>query len=893
MTRLPFLLPVLAFLASTAALLLPAAQAQAEPQLVADFNREPYYHIPAIRWIHPVATGAVFHMSSVGHGEELWFSDGTPAGTRLVKDITPGPQGSFMSGAMQAGTRVCFITDTMSEGDKLWFTDGTEAGTDMVLDAQGLLGEGVDASIHLLGPVNGGLLLRLYSVHGPPAPGELWFSDGTPAGTRQLALLEEGFDPSSIHFQERDGQGYFLGGGGKLWRSDGTVDGTVFIVDPATFATEGALYDFEVADSRFYLNLGMDTGYELWTCSLQGTDPVLLRPAGEDWTYRMKSWGDRLAFELDSSGGKTELWTSDGTPQGTRPLPLVHGKNRDFTPRNSFVECQGMLYFGAYSDATKTMLWRTDGTPAGTLPVAIPRRAGRFSHSLDPWAVGDRLYFPMEQGNGGWDLWRTDGTRKGTRQVTPGKGASRGSGSGTPTAVWQDRLFFSAGRADVIDALWITGLEGRGLTQLTVPEIAGTRSAWADGDSLVEMNGDVMGFVWGSSARELWRINPEGRARAVWRPKDAWRFGLVSAKNGQAFMTTPNYSEEGVELWVTNGTGKGTRRLVRYPQYHELGSFTWCGDLLFYRVRDMIEYPVRPQLWVTDGTPKGTRQVTAWDFTRPGPMENKMVEFQGSIYFIDRETQDSLALWRSDGTPDGTRRVKKIQPGYPSDDERADLTVVGNRLSFLVKQLYHKQLWTSDGTEAGTTGYQSPDYPFIGNAIGTSVALNGIQLFDAKRGAAPRQWYRSDGTAAGVQPLMTGLTQDHIYSAAGATVAGDLLFYRGRGTAGGDTGFELWVTDGSVGSPRLVKDIVPGSGSSDPYGFFAAGDVVYFVASTPEHGFELWKSDGTAEGTFMVSDLNPGPEHSSPEDLMVIGGKLYFTAHSVALGRELYVLEVE
>ena len=219
--------------------------------------------------------------------------------------------------------------------------------------------------------------------------------------------------------------------------------------------------------------------------------------------------------------------------------------------------------------------------------------------------------------------------------------------------------------------------------------------------------------------------------------------------------------------------------------------------------------------------------------------------------------------------------------------------MVGNRLSFLVKAVYYQKLWTSDGTEAGTTSYQNPSLPFIGEAIGHSVDLNGIQLFDAKRGATPRQWYRSEGTAESVQPLMTGLTEDHIDSAEGAVVAGNLLFYRGRGTAGGDTGYELWVTDGSVGSPRLVKDIVPGSGSSDPVGFLAVGDVVYFVASTPEHGAELWKSDGTEEGTVRVSDIEPGPEGSYPQDLMVIGGKLYFTANSIAFGRELYVLDLE
>src|SRR4051794_30204869 len=37
------------------------------------------------------------------HGEELWSTDGTDAGTTLVRDINPGPAGSRIFGLMVAG----------------------------------------------------------------------------------------------------------------------------------------------------------------------------------------------------------------------------------------------------------------------------------------------------------------------------------------------------------------------------------------------------------------------------------------------------------------------------------------------------------------------------------------------------------------------------------------------------------------------------------------------------------------------------------------------------------------------------------------------------------------------------------------------------------------------
>ena len=70
------------------------------------------------------------------HGEELWKSDGTRAGTVLVKDIRPGDYASTASGLdlTAVGDTLFFTADDGTHGSELWKSDGTRAGTVLVKD---------------------------------------------------------------------------------------------------------------------------------------------------------------------------------------------------------------------------------------------------------------------------------------------------------------------------------------------------------------------------------------------------------------------------------------------------------------------------------------------------------------------------------------------------------------------------------------------------------------------------------------------------------------------------------------------------------------------------------------------------------------------------------------
>ena len=71
------------------------------------------------------------------NGHELWKSDGTVAGTMMVKDIRPGSDGGLGPNQNQHNFIVVngtlfFIANNGIDGDELWKSDGTAAGTVMI-----------------------------------------------------------------------------------------------------------------------------------------------------------------------------------------------------------------------------------------------------------------------------------------------------------------------------------------------------------------------------------------------------------------------------------------------------------------------------------------------------------------------------------------------------------------------------------------------------------------------------------------------------------------------------------------------------------------------------------------------------------------------------------------
>src|SRR5262249_5978104 len=122
-------------------------------RLVLDLNPGPGDGIPrADGTIVAFGAGVLFAGTTPALGTELWSSDGTASGTRLVADISPASSDPFPLFAF--GSIVLFRADDSVVGAELWRSDGTAAGTTLVRDINPLPGPG--SSPELFADLGGG-----------------------------------------------------------------------------------------------------------------------------------------------------------------------------------------------------------------------------------------------------------------------------------------------------------------------------------------------------------------------------------------------------------------------------------------------------------------------------------------------------------------------------------------------------------------------------------------------------------------------------------------------------------------------------------------------------------------------------------------------------------------
>lgn len=379
----------------------------------------------------------------------------------LVKDINTVGNGNPQKMTNVNGT-IFFVGNTAANGNELWKTDGTEAGTVLVKDIN------PGTANPSIGKIIGYKGQAYFRAFNPTNGYEFWKSDGTEAGTvifKEFAAGNGNIDPSnliefngSLYFTERNSAT-----GINLWKSDGTEAGTVLLKNLYTNANASNASYFTIMNNNLYFTASENALFstDIWKTdgTTNGTSLVITM-GGQ--TGELITVGSKLFFGYAGEGGagtNKGLYISDGSASGTVKVKELNLSNMiNFPSNGTAISHQNLLIFSANDGVNGEELWKSNGTEVGTILIKdLVAGADNGFDAIPNITIGDdtKFYFVANDGNGNRELWVSDGNSTGTTMLdTPNAGAI----SATNLYAYNGYLFYKA-RSSVFatgDELWRT-----------------------------------------------------------------------------------------------------------------------------------------------------------------------------------------------------------------------------------------------------------------------------------------------------------------------------------------------------------------------------------------------------------------------------------------------------
>lgn len=752
---------------------------------------------------------------------------------------------------------------------------------------------------------------------------KIWHTDGTKDGTFRIADGVENSHPMAW-VRTIPGHVFYYEAfiERALWRTDGTTSGTRRISSIQNFAGGtlcGDLLCFSGGGNLLRVTDGVSEQV------LVSTDPSVTRSSFPD---SFVTAGGRAFFvgTSDQTGGCVliddvlqcgELWTSDGTAEGSRlvtdlmPGPFPAGPT-DLTPFGSRV------VFSAFSPHDPSLahkyIFVSDGTREGT-KLLSPELRMSVVWPVPMWVGGRYLYIPMNDKR----TIQTDGTPEFVRNFDTLLGLP---GERYITAV-----------LDLPDAQLYVTTDANENHQLGVYRDGATRILHEDWmiSFVAELPGTPFRlFAAGDGRRAaMWRTDGVTVERVVDLPGDTTAVMISGSAGNTHYFTL--YHGGDFDVWQTDGSAAGTHTLGRvfngdlgsYPQafrragknvfffasenasrgLYVLDASTDVHQRLFacefceepFRADEDRVYLFRPDgLWASDGTTSGSGPVAQLlgtpravrsafaeieqgtlyvaDYgSRPalvrknGATHTRIVDLQGSSYY-DVQKLGTRVLLAATGEPEGliitdgtAAGTKNLRPGLGIESH---LTVSGSRAWFTAAG----SVWTTDGTEEGTkrvpgSPEQSPHFAFLATQ-GDSVVFR-----DAVDGAIH---------------VATAHSVRRIAEQAERVVVADGAVYLLQRTAWDKLTLLRW--SGESAPAHEVRSLDVFSGGT----LLSDGDTVLVPYQRPDLSYAVLNPMSGADVTIEMDRYSP----LDFERMMLLNGKLYFAAAQAKTGEEIWALPI-
>jgi ELWxxDGT repeat protein len=678
-----------------------------------------------------------FRAYSAATGLELWKTDGTTTGTQIVKDIFPGVDGSLDAVYVSAvfGNELFFsAAASASQGYELWKTDGTAAGTVLVKDihpsGNGLFGDSQMVT------ANG----KLFFTANSAAYGrELWVSDGTSEGTTLAKDIIAGPTATNIYLLTAAGDHVVFSTTtpGRSyptpWSSNGTDSGTVELANTSLVHTSATELEFKYCFGKVFFGAGngSDNGIELWETAGTPETTLMRKDLGHTAGGILSFNRSHSAVELNGkviyvgSEGLTgaKLFVTDGTAAGTYKLNDTLGYslfldiNDGYVPLPNFYKAGNYVFFTARNTSTGYELYRTDGTPAGTIMVKdiAPGAASSLTAvtvpSLNPLCMvyNDIFYFVANDQVHGDELWRSDGSTAGTymlKDIGPGNGYPfqyqlARPGQRKHFALLNGLMYFAADDGTGND-LWRT--DGTEAGTIKVVDLTQAGSAYL----IDAANGKLFystittGSTYGPDL--LWATdgNSPGQLVGTYPITGLSQIDRYTV-NGNWFYYTV-FLNDGYNVMRSDGTPGGAmvvKNNLSNQVFQELGS---CGNKIYFGQGGVDT--ISQQIWMSDGTPGGTVLVN--DATTLGQNIQSCKCIDDHLMFL-KEAGLATApdLWISDGTIENTVIIPVTVAGGETFAPYYGLTNIGLKIG-------DKLLFAGRTGDSGTELYSGPVTAFLG-----------------------------------------------------------------------------------------------------------------------------------------------------------------------------------
>jgi ELWxxDGT repeat protein len=692
--------------------------------------------------------------------------------------------------------------------------------------------------------------------------------------------------------------------GPALWSTDGTAGGTRVLqrLTGLGILPDTPWNDFLVQGSRAFVVSADASGVSsVWVTdgTAGGTSRVMTLTGGSTGTPVLEGLLNTTVIisNVDTSL-VGQLFATDGTPAGTHQLTTFTAQTGGFL--NGFFVAANKFYFVASDPSYNRSIWVSDGTAAGTHQISSTTSSVNSAALYNPQGfqlVGNLILYESSG-----LLWSIDTTTDAISNVIASSGIA---GFGPPTVqgtvlanMGGFVLFLGSSGIGIQNNLELWRSDGTTAGTTLVTTVTANATQIELSYPLFEKVGNKVVYIGddGVNGPQLW--SSDGTLANTIRLTSATAPASIifqvasplSVIGGTAYvLISDGASTTTYSLWRTDGSAAGTQRLGGLPTIDvgEIGATRIAGDAT------TVYFGVYPTLGAPGSIYKYLPASNTGTLAKAGLPLFATDEFAfngGLLFFSVNDPVVGDEPWVSDGTTAGTRLIEDLNPQLAGNGSSPDGFVnFGGRLAFAADDgIAGRELWISDGTAGGTTLLADINPGIASSNPNHLFVANDALYFFATDASGSSKFMRLAKVGATAQVLATlspqAINVGASCGADGAVAMGTQIYFAAND---GQTGLELWTSDGTAEGTHRVADIAAGAADAAPCYLTALNGRVYFSANGPQ-GNELWSSDGTAAGTFQVADIAPGTASSNPYDLMAFNGTLYFSADDMLHGIELW-----